>query len=223
MKIDKTQKIADLPILKVRDFLKKFPSFRIDNVKYISLSIKLSIPKTKKLIHDLTRLGYLEITTKGYLPEHCVTIQGAALRNAKAIPSITKEKAEQIYQEFMKRVAQVNKDSYFLFKVDKVILFGSFISNVSFVNDIDIAIHASPKEKNPKLIRKKEQERIVEAANSGVRFRNIIHEMLYPYTEFQRFLIGGSRYISLHDINDRILKKTKTSQVFPIRKKKTEK
>lgn len=220
MEIVKGTEIAGFPILKIRNFLRKYSGINIKNLKYISHNLKISEPETKKLVLKLTKLGYLKVLKNDLLYTHSLSVKGAALANAKALPPIKREKAEIIFKEFMNRVKEVNRNSYYLFKVDKVILFGSFLADVPFVNDIDLAIRLSTKIKNPDIRDLRENEKRYEAIKKGVKFNGIMAGIFYPVKEVERFLIGKSRYISLHDTSDLILKETKTKVVYPSTKKR---
>lgn len=64
---------------------------------------------------------------------------------ASAAWPVTRAKADQIFADFMERVQKVNDDPYYLFRVTRVVLFGSYIRDTPTVNDIDIALQLVPK------------------------------------------------------------------------------
>lgn len=67
---------------------------------------------------------------------------------ATAAKPVTRAKADLIFTGFMLRVQQVNEDLYYIFKVTRVVLFGSYIQDTETVNDI--AIELAPKIKSRK-------------------------------------------------------------------------
>ena len=115
---------------------------------------------------------------------------------ATAAKPVTRAKADQIFAEFMERVQKVNDDPYYLFRVTRVVLFGSYIHDTPTVNDIDIALQLAPKvddlDRRGELYeqRRRESPRI---------FRNLIDLIGWPMNEVWLFLKSRSRTLSLHD------------------------
>lgn len=134
----------------------------------------------------------------------------------KAIPHISKYRASELFKSFMDRVREVNQNDTYLYKIDKVLLFGSFISDTDFVNDIDIALEITRKVFGDVEWDTKDEKKVREALDKGVRFDNFVSEIFHTQNEVIKFLRAKSRYISIHTIDDQILKQTKTVQVYPI-------
>ena len=76
--------------------------------------------------------------------------------------------------EFLDRVRQVNSNSGFLYRVRKVVVFGSFLSDAPFVGDLDLAVDLCPKEKDSRKHSELIRARANEAARYGRRFRNYV-------------------------------------------------
>ena len=205
MYIDKKSTISQFPALKVRDLLKKLKGspFTLENASY---NLEKDLDLTKQLLSNLEKDGYIEKSKNTSKPGFWdVTLKGSSLSLASAAKPIKRETAERILQEFMERVHKINQDSYYLYKVSKVIVFGSFLSNKERINDLDIAVKLLPKISDPKKQRQVEQQRIKEAFESGRNFNNTIDELFWPHNEVMYFLKSRKRTISLHTTDDDIL------------------
>lgn len=220
MKIEKGQIIAGQPILKVRDFFKRYEQFDVENAAYF---FAISPKAAKTLCLELVELGYSQrISAEEMPPDHKKEIwydllpPGRSLRLARAVPRISREKADQILTEFMKRVDEVNRSEKYVHKITKVILFGSYIrSDVTELGDIDIAVEIKSKFDDPDVRRKKGQEYTRAAMKSGRRIGGFLEQMFFPETDLKVFLRNKSRYISLHTTDDEVLKETETHQIYP--------
>jgi hypothetical protein len=80
---------------------------------------------------------YLKMDEPGWMN----TIKGNALTQAKFLKPITRDKATFILNNFLIRISTLNADPYFFMGVKKVEVFGSYLSEAAFVNDIDLFVH----------------------------------------------------------------------------------
>lgn len=211
MKINPKENLFDIPILRIRNLLKRYNSIS-DNI--VASFLKINIEHANSIIEELIRLNYIDIRVNDKIFTHQNTIKGNAFAMSKAIAALSKEKAIKLFDGFLNRVEEVNNNEYYLYKVTKVFLFGSFITDASFVNDIDIAIELKKKDTDYNIFNDKNIARIKEAGSAGIRFNNFIEQISYSQTEVIRFLKSKSRYLSIH-LDDEILQQTKTIQVCP--------
>ncbi len=65
---------------------------------------------------------------------------GNALANATAAAPISRTDADRLLKEFLIRVGIVNGDKPWLYRVGKVVIFGSYLNSQDCVGDIDLAI-----------------------------------------------------------------------------------
>jgi len=142
MKINREEKIAGIAILKIRDLFKKRKKL---NIELISHDFQISAEKAQNVTKSLEKEGYI---TKGENDYYKVTSLGNRISLAKAIPAINRKKANELFEAFLKRVFEVNENPYYLYKVKEVKIFGSYITDIPTVNDIDIAVELAPKELN---------------------------------------------------------------------------
>lgn len=210
MKINTGENVEGIPILKIRDFLRKSYEF---NPEYAAYLLKVEEPQAQKVLKALTTLGYLE-ELKDDTNTHRTTIKGNALAMSKGLPSITKEKAEKLFSEFMDRVKKVNENESLMYRVTQVVLFGSYITDAPSVNDINIAVKLDRKEHDKELYMAKHEVYVQEAEERGVTFKSFFDRLVYPEIEVHKLLKSKSRYLSFHPIDDSILKEVKTQEVY---------
>ena len=65
---------------------------------------------------------------------------GNALANVTAVRPISRTDVDRLLNEFPVRVGIVNGDQYWLYRVGKVVIFGSYLRSLESVGDIDLAI-----------------------------------------------------------------------------------
>ena len=111
---------------------------------------------------------------------------------------IKKETARSILKDFLLRIERANEDDSFIYNVEKIILFGSFLRGKEKPGDIDIAINFAAKERNTDIHYKLFENQIREAICNGRRFNNISQQIIYPQEKILRFLRGGHKSISFH-------------------------
>jgi predicted nucleotidyltransferase len=118
---------------------------------------------------------------------------------ASAAKPLRRTSADQRLAEFLDRVRQVNRDPYWLYRVRKVVLFGSMLTESPTVNDVDLAVELSPKIEDRDELWHRKTERTEEAVHSGRRFRNISDQVGWPKKEIFMFLRARTRTLSVVD------------------------
>ena len=129
-----------------------------------------------------------------------VTQLGQSFASATAAKPITRQTAERTLSEFLERVQRVNEDQYFLAKVTKVVLFGSYLrAGVDRLGDVDVAVQLEPKESDTEFARILNEQRVDELAILGRRFDSVLECELCWYWETLRFLKSRSHSLALAD------------------------
>ncbi len=214
MRINPKETILGFPILEIRRLLRHGHT----GVSVQMATSMLSIPedKAKQLLEGLFEQGYVEPAKLGGRPWWQNTIKGQALAMAKAGGSPSSRRtADRIFAEFMERVKKVNEDPYYLYKVTKVVLFGSYLTDAPQVNDIDVAVDLVLKEEDPQRCYQLMDARIREAAEQGREFSSITDLYGWPEREVQLFLKSRSRILSLHLADDPVLRQVESKVVYP--------
>jgi hypothetical protein len=216
MRIKPDEVVAGFPAPKIRELLRR----SIDSLYPCDATKVLGI-KTKKAVQLLERLeqcGFLERHTA--LPNSDNgqswrrTARGGALANALFSTPVSRQTAEKALRAFLDRVRQVNSDKRFLYRVRKVIVFGSFLSDVPFVGDLDLAIDMWPKETDSHKHAEMVLARANEAASCGRRFRNYVERLSFAEQEVTSFLKARSRILQLARCDDGVLNITDSRVIY---------
>lgn len=210
MRIDTTQSIASVPILKIRDLFRRDDRFNIEQLKQ---TFKLTTELSEQLLAELQAEGFI-IKKRGKYHTHVLTDKGRALSVAKGLKALNRDKGWIIIDKLIQTVQEINSDDYYLHKVTDVVLFGSMLKDVQVVNDIDVAVEITRKEEDVEKAHILRHERIAQIRAAGKRFRNIVEELCYPEYEVWQKLKKVSRYLSFHTFSDGILDNAEKKQLF---------
>ncbi|HEU4556614.1 MAG TPA: hypothetical protein VFS20_02150 [Longimicrobium sp.] len=83
-------------------------------------------------------------------------------------------------------------------------MFGSYLSEVELLGDLDLAVHLEAKEADRDKHVALEDARIAEALEAARTFPSYEAQIHWPEIEVRRFLRGRSSAISLHDLRSDI-------------------
>ena len=219
MRIDSKEQIAAVEILKVRDLLRRVNNTDEWEADFVVDRLKISPKKANKLINELNRRGYIEpIRIYRQKQFYRKTLKGSTLGLASAAKPVTRKTANRIFSEFMDRVRQVNSDSSYLVKVQKVLVFGSYLTDAIRINDIDVAVELTWKENHPKVLNKDKAQLALNLSNiaekKGKKFSSFIDRLEWPEHEVRLFLKSRSRTLSIHSIHDEILNRVEYRVFF---------
>lgn len=174
---------------------------------------ELTAPSGTSLLNELLNSGYAEcVNTDKYK----VTIKGNALAQVKFVKRMDKAKADKVFNEFMKRVSEINEDESSIYRVSKLCLFGSYLNpEAEDYGDIDIAYELEHKISDDKRFSEASQRIIANAKAYGKVFSSILDEICYPENLVLRYLKNRSPYISLHRIKDIETLSAPHKQLYP--------
>jgi len=198
MRLDRSERIAGQPVKKVRDFLRYLDS---GDMHPDGIARRFGLRDATALVTELVKRGLLAPYERrpGRYVQGPAALQFAA---AKFLKPLNREKADKIVREFLERVDAANQKSDFLWSVEKVHVFGSYINPAKDdFADIDLAILLKPRDEgmSRRQFDELEDQRAVE---SGRQFRNPLEKVLFPRQEVRRFLKVRNPYISLHDFDE---------------------
>jgi hypothetical protein len=123
MQIDLGRTIGGQPALIVRRALRTLRELVEWSTADLETAAGLGPGCGGEFARQLRRGGLIERRPRGVWT---VSQAGCSFATATAARRLTRATAERIFTEFMDRVDQVNDDPYFLGKVVRVVLFGSF-------------------------------------------------------------------------------------------------
>jgi predicted nucleotidyltransferase len=187
--------------LNALDLRKYFRAYGDRAVSYATAREEFSITKRKaeRLITELVKLELVrksEFQPEKNIVRYETTIQGNALALAKAGKPVSRASADRVLQEFLDRVKSVNEQSELAYSVESVIVFGSYLTDRTKLNDLDIGVELTRRGKEKAPDEKLQKERIARAFASGRRFGNLVEELFWPRTEVLLILKNRSRVIS---------------------------
>jgi len=213
MYIDPKSQIAKVPAMRVRDFLHRTRD-AYWTCETVANRLKLSDARAQALVSELLRLGYIERSDVADGKHYHITLTGSTFALASAARPLTRKTAERKLDEFLDRVRAVNASQSFAFRIRRVLVFGSYLTDQERLNDIDIAIDMVPREDGPEKHKAANQARIRAAEQAGRQFSSFQDECMWPTKEVYLFLKSRSKAISLHPIWDAVLEQTESRVVY---------
>ena len=126
------------------------------------------------------------------------SLKGSALAQATAAKPLTRVKASRLVDEVLDRAETINRDSRYAYRVDKLVIFGSYLDPQARPNDVDIAVRLIPRYSSG---RQDEAEQSRRRAH-GPGFRNAFVWAAWPKLEIIRLLKSRSRGLSIQELSD---------------------
>jgi hypothetical protein len=194
MLITQEQEIAGVPAVILRAFLKRNHGDDFD-VKYAARELGFTQKKTRKLLDDLVDLGYLK---KNEHNDYQPTLQGGALSLAKLGKGYSRKAAEKALEGFLQRVAKLNEDGQYAFRVNSVVLIGSMLTDKNPVGDVDLIVDLQPRLSDKDKQHELSQSRIRKARAAGRQLSGMMY-YAWPTIEVFHFLKSRSPILSLHE------------------------
>ena len=212
MYLDPSSELAEVRAVAVRNFLKRW-QHREWPVEALAEDLELTSHKAAVLLSALVARG-LVARVEGTEEFYSNTIAGNQFANASAARSITRATAERKVKEFLERVDEVNSNPYYLYQVNRVRVFGSYLTDAERLNDVDLVVEIVPKESERTRAHELDMQRVSEARQDGRHFSNIVDELFWPQNQVLLFLKARSRVYSFHSPTDAILKSTVVQTLF---------
>ena len=201
MRIDKNSKLAGFPILKIRDLLRKCHEC-VDQEGVMHI-LKIDKNGAKKIITALEQKGFIELgaeeTERASDSTWEITKNGRRFAAASALKPIPREKAETLVSDLLKRVEEVHENDEFMYDVELLEAFGSFITDSPDLGDIDLALTLRRKEKFQGNWGELSSR---QAAESGKCFSDFVEKLYYSETKVRRYLKKRSPYLHFLSPNE---------------------
>jgi predicted nucleotidyltransferase len=193
MRIDPDGTIGGHPTLSVRKLMQRLRD-RIDwDAPTVEQFAAVSPREARALIKALESEGLVKRNRGANGRAWSITQRGQSFGSATAAKPISRQTAERTLAAFLERVRQVNGNDYFLAKVTKVVLFGSFLrDDVDRLSDVDVAVQLEPKQPDVELAWVLNEQRVAELTSKGQLFANFLERDWCWYRETFRFLKGRS-------------------------------
>lgn len=207
MRIDSSSAVAGVALITIRSFFrgKTHTSWTIG---YLAAQLKIRRAHASKVLQQLIARGYIDQDRKrraiarhwfvGENPErirfYIVTEKGAALAVARASRPLLRSTAQARLDDLIARASQVNNEHRFLYRVAKIVVFGSFLDeSKERINDMNVALFLEPKVAD--------KERFAELClqkSYGRRMGTFLDALCYTRREVEMFRKSRSTALSIH-------------------------
>ncbi|WP_263723430.1 hypothetical protein [Defluviimonas sp. WL0075] len=167
--------------------------------EHLASAFSLSPVAAKAKLNELAEAGYVafECTLADGRELFSRTTKGSALAKAKFVKPIPRAKAEALLQGVLERVAEINGSPAFIHSVDRLSVFGSYLSETSELGDIDLIVEDSFKSELGDRWKVTEEH----ARRSGRRFRNWLDARSYPRLQIEMKIRERSPYLDIQFAN----------------------
>lgn len=136
MWIDSKQEIAGVNILAIRNYL---ANTILVNNNHLCQFFSNHTAHPEKIFEFLLKEKYLE-EKPSYDSGHLPTELGSRFANAMAAKPIKRKTAEKAIANLIARAKEINKSSKYLCRVEKMTVFGSYLSDKTVLNDVDVEV-----------------------------------------------------------------------------------
>jgi len=206
MKIEKGQLIAGYPSLKIRAILKECQRMESGiSFEYLSeivaKHLEIHSLETNAVITTLIEEGFIHKNEHGW---HENTIQGNSLAMSK-LRRIPRKKAIAEVEGLLRRAAEVNKGKYYPHVVQKIEVFGSYLTASEDLGDVDVIVTLTMRypagHQQSEFL---EEFWKKELKKKGVPnyFLQSWYHILWPEECVNRFLKGRARIFEFHQPQD---------------------
>jgi DNA-binding MarR family transcriptional regulator len=204
MRITTDQKIAGYSAMRIRQLMRQTVDGSM-TLRHVRRVLGCSNSVATRVLKRLQKDGFVE-SARGHLE---VSVKGNALAMATAASPLRRATAARLIAGLLERAKAVNADDNWAYLVGRVVVFGSYVRGVERPNDVDVACELRPRWTPDRQLA---QEQVRRELRAG-QFRNTTQWALWPKLEVFRFLKARTRGLSVHELEDWILK-TENHQVL---------
>ena len=190
MQIDSRATLEGVPLTVIRTLFRRAGLEGVLTAGFVREILRVSEPKAGTLLRALMTAGILKREKDGRWD---LTTAGIRLRGSSAAKPLLRRTAEGLLDDLLQRIAALNEDSHFLARVDKAIVFGSYLSGGDRLGDVDVAVHLVPRSPDPKKHREANDRRVAEEEKNGRRFRTFLDQAFWREQEAMLFLAEPSQ------------------------------
>jgi hypothetical protein len=197
MSEDRSDEIAGQPILMVRRLLLQGLDGAWDTwlVRYV---LGVDQPQAEHIIEELEKRGYIErVPSVAGEKLWESSIAGQILAQVTQIKPMPRAAVERKLQELLAKIKTVNEDPYFLYRIKRALVYGSFLTDAASLNELNIAVTLMPKDWDVQAQSTLEKARIIEAKAKGRSFASPVKEFDWPREEAIVFLQSRSRILKV--------------------------
>ena len=212
MNIDPKSNICGHPATITRDALRRMAQVTVTPAQFKKMlqynkRLRMAISKPELFLSELAKAGYLEANQEKN-GEVCYELNtnGYQLANASALKRFTRKQANKEFNSLIERALSIEKSGYYLDRVSRITVFGSFITDSETVGDIDICVEFERKTEllngeNYHQVQKALVE-IDEKLGQGFRPQTFSETISYSVTKAKKFLKNRRPILSFHYIGE---------------------
>jgi hypothetical protein len=205
MRIESRQMIAGFPAVQIRRLMRETVGRSI-SLRWIREVLQCSEQTASRVLVDLQREG-LVVSVEDHLEP---SLKGSALAQATAGKPLVRSTAERLVSGVVERARLINADDDWAYRVEMLVVFGSFVAGAERPNDVDVACRLQPRWQGQAQGEAEELRRMARDR----RFRNTWECVAWPKLEILRFLKSRSRGLSVQELDDWVLKQEKHAIVY---------
>jgi hypothetical protein len=163
----------------IRSFLvqaAELPSWTAD---YLRKILAVDAAAANQVLLALEASGYIE-PMPGKRGSWRNTEAGNRMAGVSRAKPILRKTLDESLEALRDRICRVNHDPRFLYRVEKAVLFGPYLTDKQDrLKGLDVAIQFAPKEQDPARLEQLVQERAAEAERAGTHFKSYADRMRY--------------------------------------------
>lgn len=224
MYLNPKDKLFGQPILKIREVVRaamKGSLWGDDHpalAREVAKRLDQSPAVAKKVITDLIKADYLILKKEKYEDsfyyKFVETDKGRRFAMSRADPPISREKADLLLGELIEKAKIINASKEYIYRVESVKVFGSYLTDKEILGDLDVAVKISPKLEGKEFVNANFKH-IELAIKRGRVFRGFMDQINWPYKEVILKLKTRKKGLSLHDESeDDVVGLTETKTVY---------
>lgn len=214
--LDAKQLICGFPSLEVRNLIRLCLEPHMVHPHLYAERLGISKRRAMRLVSDLMAAGYLKDAgwRDGWVK---ATALGQRIAIANGAPQIRRITADRLLAGLVRRMRELQTHPVFVYRVAEAWIFGSYLTDVQRLSDIDLLIRFVGRTGDFKKDLAAREARSREVGRYR-QWRNYSEEMLWPYTEVLRFLKGRSPYIEIHDMEneEELIRLPGIKRIFPV-------
>ncbi len=214
MRLDRTVRIGRWSALEVRQLLRRFGAEARDLASVMAV-FGISEGEAHRTLNQLYRAGYVERdpASSDALRWHR-TLAGEEFAEARVGPPLSRARAERLLQGVLRRVAAINRKPYFLCQVTAVGVFGSYLTEVPVIDELDLVVRIVRK---PPALGTTHEVFRPERRLPYWRLRKLLPRHDWPHwreRHVELYLVAGKRSLVLHRFDDPLLRGQRVRLVF---------
>jgi predicted nucleotidyltransferase len=199
--LTKGQMICGLEALEARRILKRFDGPGV-SLKQALKKCELPEPYLMQLLNTFSTEGYLAKTDFESYTTWSATSKAKQLFDNAPKRNIKRTVAQKKLDLFLERIKLLNNDAYYLWRVKRAAVFGSYLGDKTLLGDLDVAIELAPRHSDIDIHNQLSEARRRRAYIQGQKFPNISLELLHPVLECYSFLKAGSAKLNITELTD---------------------